>query len=491
MEKIWKKIATIFIITALIFVTNAHAGNELKHSVIKIFTVSKKYDYDNPWQLRGQLKGTGSGCIISGNRILTSAHVVADNSFLQVKKAGEARKYIARVAAISHESDLAILEVRDKNFFLNAKPVPLGTLPQVRDKVAVYGFPTGGDELSITEGVVSRIEQRRYAHSNANLLTCQIDAAINPGNSGGPVILHNRIIGVAFQSSTQGENLGYMVPVPVIKHFLKDIMDGNYRGFPSMGIFFQKMESPELRKFFKLKKPLSGVRVAEILLESPARGILKKDDILLKIDGVSIANDGSVEFRPGERTALNYIVQKKYINDRVSLEVLREGRRLSLKLRLSLPMNSTRLVPFEQYDEPPTYYINGGLVFVPLTQNYLQTWGRQWYFSAPAKLMNYYLNGFRTEEKKEVVLLSKVLADEINLGYHNLENLVIVKVNGRDIHDMKSLVKAFRENKKKYNVIVDDMNRKIIINRKKAEKLGGQILARYRITRDSSFNLVP
>ncbi len=466
------------------------AQDNLKQSVIKIFTVANTYDYDNPWQMRGQSKGTGSGCVIPGNRILTSAHVVSDSTFIQVKKAGDSKKYIARVSAISHESDLAIITVDESEFFNKVKPISIGKLPDVRDKVAVYGFPTGGDELSITEGVVSRIEQRRYAHSNANLLTCQIDAAINPGNSGGPVILNEKIIGVAFQASRGGENLGYMVPAPIIMHFLNDISDGKYEGFPEIGIFFQKMESPDLRRKFGLKEPFSGVRVAALLQDSPARGSVKIDDIIMKIDGVDIANDGTAEFRPGERTSLDYVVQRKYINDILNLKILRNGKEIDVKMRLSVSMNSTRLVPFEMYDTPPTYYINGGLVFEPLTKNYLQEWGNQWFFSAPSKLMNYYINGVRTENRKEVVLLTKVLADEINLGYHDLDNLVIVKVNGRNISDMDSLVKAFTENTGDYHIIIDDINRKIVINKKKSEHFGERILKRYRISKDRSPNLV-
>jgi len=474
----------------LIFICcNIFAENKLKNSVVKIYVVSRNYDYDNPWQLSGQSKGTGSGCIISGNRILTSAHVVSNTTFIQVKKAGDSRKYIAMVSAVSHESDLAILAVKDKSFFNDANAVSIGNLPEVRDKVAVYGFPTGGDELSITEGVVSRIEQRRYAHSNANLLTCQIDAAINPGNSGGPVIFNNKIIGVAFQSSTRGENLGYMVPAPIINHFLIDINDGKYEGFPELGIYFQQMESPDLRKNLSLREPLSGVRVAALLHDSPARGILKKDDIILEIDNVSIANDGTVEFRSGERTSLDYVVQKRYINDILKVKVLRNSRVINLKLRLSVPMNSARLVPFEKFDTPPTYYIYGGLVFAPLTKNYLKAWGRQWFFSAPSKLMNYYINGVRSKEKREIVLLIKVLADEINLGYHDLDNLVIVRVNGHDISDMKSLVRAFRKNKKNYHVITDDINRKIVIDRKRTEKFSSRILKRYRISNNISEDL--
>ncbi len=485
-----KHISKLLMLAAFIFtVSILPAESLISNSVVKIYIVSSTYSYDNPWQMAGQSKSTGSGCIIEGNRILTNAHVISNSTFIQVKKAGEADKYIARILAVSHESDLAILTVDNPDFFKNSAAIKIGELPQVRDKVAVYGFPTGGDEMSITEGVVSRIEQRNYAHSSANLLTCQIDAAINPGNSGGPVILNDMIAGVAFQASSMGENIGYMVPSPIIKHFLTDIKDGKYDGFPELGIMTQDMENPALREKFGMKKEHTGVMVTRILVDSPARNILEVNDVILSIDGVPVSNDGTVEFRKNERTTFAYLIQKKYINDTLPLKILRNNEVKEVKVKLTVQMNTSRLVPYEQYDVHPTYYIYGGLVFEPFTKNFLFEWGRQWYFSAPTKLISIYQNDIRTDSRRQVILLTKVLADEINQGYHDYENLVIVKVNGRSISDMKDLVKAFEENREAYDIIEDDNGVKIVLKRDSAQKFNSRILKLYQIDSDRSGDL--
>jgi S1-C subfamily serine protease len=465
------------------------AQEHIKNSIVKVYAVTSNYNYDNPWQMSGQSNSTGSGSIISGNRILTNAHVVSNHTFIQVKKAGEPDRYTARLESISHDSDLAILKVDNPDFFKGSKPIDIGELPHVRDRVVVYGFPTGGDELSITEGVVSRIEQRNYAHSNANLLTCQIDAAINPGNSGGPVIKDDRIVGVAFQTSSMGENIGYMVPAPVIMHFLKDTAKNGHGGFPELGIRTQHMENPDQRLKFNMTGDHNGVLVTGILIDSPVRDIIKIDDVILSIENVNVANDGSVEIRKGERTSMNYVIQQKYINDKISITVLRNGREQNITAKLTVPMNSTRLVPFEKYDIPPTYFISGGLLFQPLTKNYMHEWGGQWFLTAPSKLMNFYINGIRSENRKEVVLLSKVLADEINQGYHDMSNLVIERVNGQNISEMKDLVKAFESNKGLFHIIEDDAGQKIIISRDKADRFSKRILDRYKIAEDRSDDL--
>ena len=463
----------------------------ISNSIVKIYTVRSNFDYRNPWQMSGQSSGTGSGCIIDGNKILTNAHVVRNSTLLQVRKAGEAKRYTARVYSIAHVSDLAILEVDDQSFFENSEPLKIGALPNIRDKVAVYGFPTGGDQMSITEGVVSRIEHTNYAHSSAYLLTCQIDAAINPGNSGGPVIFNNKIVGVAFQGITSAQNIGFMIPAPIVNHFLTDINKNNgiYRGFPELGIRFQSMENPDVREKFQMKSNQSGVRVMGINYGSDAMDIININDVMLSVDNIEIENDGSVEFRTGERTALIYAVQRKFIGDVIFVKVLRDGEILNLEVKLTVPMNSARLVPHEQYEVSPAYFIAGGLVFSPLTKNYLLTWGSSFSSSAPPRLVDYYYNGLRAEERKEIILITRVLADEINHGYHDFRNVVIAKINDNTISAMKDVVSAFKKNNGIYHIIESDAGNQIILRKDQVDDYSGRILQTYRIGADRSENL--
>jgi S1-C subfamily serine protease len=469
------------------------AKKDPKSAVVKIYTVFNSYNYREPWQMWGQQSYHGSGCIIDGGRVLTNAHVVSDQTFIQVRRAGFAKRYTARLEIVAHECDLAILTVKDKSFFSGVTPLKIGTLPEFKDKVAVYGFPEGGDKLSITEGVVSRVEHSSYTHSSAYLLACQIDAAINSGNSGGPVIKEDKIVGVAFQGmSGEGvENIGYMVPAPVINHFLEDIKDGKYDGTPDLRMSLQKLENPDMRQKLLMKESQTGVLVNKIYPDSPARGILKQGDILLAIDGENVENDGTIEFRRGERTFLGYSVQQKYIGDQTKLRILRNGIINDAIIKLNTPIDFGRLVPHEKYDVPPTYYIMGGLVFEPLTVNYLKDFGSnsEWYYFAPTNLINKYYNGEPTDERRQVIVLIKVLADEINIGYHDHTDRVITSVNGIKISTMEDLVKAFEEHDGKYHIIEDEKGFKLVLEREKVVKNRTQILKKYRIEYDRSKDL--
>lgn len=481
-----RNLFSLFFLLATLL-TPAYAQKGLEEATVKVYTVHAEYDYDMPWQLAGQERGGGSGCIIRGNRILTNAHVVANQTFIQVKRAGEAKKYNATVEIVAHDCDLALLRVDDPNFFAGVKPMEIGTLPRMRDKVAVYGFPMGGEELSITEGVVSRIEVIRYSHSGVSLLSCQIDAAINPGNSGGPVIKDGKIVGIAFQGYMFAQNIGYMVPVPVIEHFLKDCEDGKYDGFPSIGIAYQEMDNPCLRSYFQMKEGESGVLVRHVGPMAAAKGILEVGDVILAIEGKTIANDGSINFRGTERIHFSHEIRSRFVGETIRCRILRGG----IKMDVSIPLNGgddpVRLVPYTQYDKPPSYYIVGGLVFQPLTMNYLRVWGDM--DRVPPHLATHYYHGRQTDTRREVVVLTKVLGDELTVGYDDFKDHVISSVNGKEISSLKEFVAAIEENQGDYHVLVDEWGNQLVLERKKTEEAQQRILERYKIGSDRSPDL--
>lgn len=230
--------------------------------------------------------------------------------------------------AIGTDCDVALLAVGESDFWEGISPLNLGPLPDLHDYVTVVGYPIGGDTISVTSGVVSRVEVTQYAHGSCDLLGIQIDAAINSGNSGGPVFDEQGIcIGIAFQSfaGTEAENIGYVVPTPVIEHFLSDYKrNKTFTGFPSLGITWQKLESEDLRNAFGMKNNQSGVLIRNINPTSSSFDILQPGDVLMKFDGVTLANDGTVPFRRDERISFTYLVAQKYVEDIASVVILRD-----------------------------------------------------------------------------------------------------------------------------------------------------------------------
>ena len=451
------------------------ARSDIRDSMVKIYAVQIEPYYYDPWSMNRPVTTSGSGCIIEGNRILTNAHIVSDQSFVQVRRHGDAKKYTARVAAVSHAADLALLEVADRQFFDNITPLELGDLPQVQQEITVYGFPEGGDTLSITKGVVSRVEHDAYAHSSINLLAVQIDAAINSGNSGGAVLEGEKISGVVMQYLEDSENIGYMVPTLLIKHFLNDLEDGSFDGIPDEGITVQTLENASLRGRYGLSGDQSGILVVSVAPGSPAEGKVEAGDVILNVDGYDVADDGTIEFRPRERTSVAYCVQLHQINETIRLQILRKGRVISVQIKLTRPTGSFDLVTRQRYDIRPTYYVYGGLIFIPLTQNYLMSWGEDWYNDAPKNLVALFNYGQTTVEGEEAIILSKVLPAEVNGGYHDYNDLRIVKTNGMRIHRLRDLIAAVEDGKKnRFVEFTSERGLKIVLDRKKSGESAGR-----------------
>ena len=487
------KVYIISIIVLLVFfslLSNSFASEDVREAIVKVYTVSNSPDYYNPWSMQGPRASSGSGCIIEGNLILTNAHVVGNQTFLQVRKYGDTQRFTARVVAVSHLTDLALLTVDDEQFFEGEPALSLGELPETQQEVLVYGFPMGGDMLSITKGVISRIEHQPYVHSSSVFLAGQIDAAINPGNSGGPVLVEDKIVGVVMAGIPSAQNIGYMVPVPVIRHFFKDIEDGSYDGYPSLGIGMQDMENEGLRKYYQMEPGASGVLINQVIPGSPADGKLQLGDVLVKIEDYPVGNDGTIEFRRNERTLLNYAVQQKQIGEDIILTVLREGNEEKLNINLSRSMKKDRLVPMEEYETLPTYYIYGGLVFCPLTKDLLNIWGSQWSQSAPRELVCHLLSNTPEREDQQIVVLLKALAAEVNQGYQNINSWVVDQINGEKIWNMHDLVEKVENCQEPFVIFEDQWNKKVIIDKEKAMESHYEILDIYRIPFDRSEDLV-
>ena len=464
-------------------VTTSIYANGINKSIVKVYTVSKTPDYHEPWNSTVH-RSSGSGSIISGNRILTNAHVVANHTFLEVKKYGDTKRYQAKVLYVSHDADLALLGVDDKDFFKDTLPLTFGTLPKMQDKVTVYGYPMGGNTISISTGIVSRIEHNRYAHSGQSFLSIQIDAAINPGNSGGPTISDGKIVGVVMQQIARAQNIGYMVPVDIVQHFLKDVEDGKYDGFPKLGIYMEKIENPTQKEYYKLDEDAGGILVVNILYTSPFKDILKKDDIITAIDGHKIESDGTVSFRENQYTHFKYYVDMHQYGDEVALDIIRDGKKMSLKVNLSAENSkeNSSLAEFE-YDKMPTYFMLGGYVFTPLTQNLLVS------SNQPNLPLRYGATKFPTQKHQEIVVLLKVLASTISRGDYGVSSWKIDKVNDKEFKDFKEFYHLVMDSKSKYIVLEDDDGSKIIIDRKKALDIQDELLQRYSIKSTKSTDL--
>lgn len=467
----------------------------IQSAVVRVFATTQSFDYEQPWQRMPPATGTGSGVVIRGGRVLTGAHVVADATFLQVQLESSPERFVARLVGVSHDADLALLEVEDEAFADGIEPAVLGGLPDLQEPIRVVGFPVGGEEVSITGGVVSRVEVQRYAHSQRSLLAVTVDAAINSGNSGGPVVdQEGRVVGIAFQSLEDAENIGEMVPVPLIERFLAAIDAGRSTEVPGLGISIQSLENPALRRALGLGSK-SGLRVQAVdhgtscSIAGPgddaAQTCLMVDDVLLAVEGHPIANNGTIRYRDRFRTTFDALLGERSIGDRLQLDVWRRNEQISVEIELR-PYRT--LVPSYGFDLEPLWLSFGGVIFQELSRDYLRTWGDRWWDRAPNELLHHEEAGIRTPERQGVVILSQFLAGAVNVGYADFEDEVLVAIDGRMPVDLVDLARSLDAASGAVEFKTSSGAR-IVFDADEARRADEEIRDRYGLTKDRSGRL--
>jgi len=453
-------------------------------AMVRIQATSQSPNYRIPWNSGDVSGGVGAGFMIGKNRIMTNAHVVSNARFLAVSKEGDPQPYPARVLFIAHDCDLALLTVDDPKFFKDTVDLPFGGVPEIESSVSVYGYPIGGDRLSVTRGIVSRIDFQPYSHSGVDShLTIQIDAAINPGNSGGPVLQDGRVVGVAFQgySGNVAQNVGYMIPTPVVNRFLKDVEDGSYDKYVDLTISYHPLHNPGMRKALGLPDDDIGVFVGSVHNGGVSEGILQTGDVLLSIDGLPIASDGSVKIDEGN-VEMAEVVERKFLGDSVALEILRDGK----PSKVTIPLDHTW--PFtlqaNAYDEAPRYVVFGGLVFQPVDANFMSE-------HRPEDLRlrhvfdQFVAQGFYTD-RSEIVTLSGVLADPVNAYAAPFRYQVVDTINGEKITRIDDVAAAFAKPSDYYAIQMLGLGRPLVLERKAVESARERIQQRYRLTSEEN-----
>ncbi len=457
-------------------------------AVVKIITHYIDYSYSSPWKTSSEGTRSGSGVIIGNSYILTNAHVVSNATYIIIKKENDPGIYEAGVIQIGHECDLAILKVKESSFFRETTSLEFGGIPRPRSKVTTYGYPKGGQRISITEGIVSRIEIGFYSHSaKSQLLRIQTDAALNSGNSGGPVVQEGKIVGIAFQVNTNSDNIGYMIPVPVIQHFLVDVQDGVYNGFPELGVFTVNLQSRSHREYLGMSKEQTGILVTDVVEKSSAFGHLERGDIITAVDGIPVANDESISTLFG-RLRYSFVIDMKQPGEKVKISIIRKKRNLDITFPVSI--FPERIKWYNEYETQPEYFIFAGIVFQPLSREYMKTWNK-WWLNAGKRMRYYYFYHMRDRllpERQEFIVINNVLPDRVNTYISDIKDVVVSEINNRPIHSLIDVVRAFKKPVGDYHIIkIDGIYSPLLIKAKDVDEADKRIMKKYNIPHLKSF----
>jgi S1-C subfamily serine protease len=461
----------------------------IQKSLVRITATEVAPDYRAPWNAGMLGRGIGAGFVIDGNRIMTNAHVVSNSRYLTVERDGDPNKYPAKVLFVAHDCDLALITVDSPNFYKNMVPLKFGGIPELESTVSAYGYPIGGERMSVTTGIVSRIDFQLYTHSSIDQhLAIQISAQINPGNSGGPVMQNTKVVGVAFQgySGDVAQGVAYMVPTPVINRFLKDVSKGRYDGYVDLGLTYGKLQNPAQRKFLGLKDDGRGVIVWTVVQAGPCAKILRPGDVLLSIDNHPIASDGNVELE-GERVEMPEVVERKFKRDNVKFEIWRDKQSTTGSVQLdTVP---PYLMQSHRYDVRPRYVVYGGLLFQPLSLDLLEAYQPQ--DLRLRHFFDFYVIDQVYLEHPDVIVLTNILPDPINTYLAPYRGQIVDQINGKKIHTLEELTKVLAEPADRLVIDMIGDGPPLVLDPKQVEAARERIRMRYNVVREQNLDEQP
>jgi S1-C subfamily serine protease len=415
-------------------------------SVVRVNSTNQDYDFFRPWSKKNPRDIHGLGAVLPGDRVLVTAQMVANHSYVELERAETGQRSDAKVACVDYEANLAILTPDTPHFLDGLKPLDLAPDAAVGDRVNVIQLESN-DALVSTPGPITTIEVNHYQLESTAFLIYRLSVPLQyrDGSFTAPVLKDGKLVGILMRYDPRTQSVD-VLPSPVIAHFIKDADSGNYQGFPHAGMEYAPMRDPQLRHFAQAPAGESGVYVTEVAKDSPAdKAGVHVGDVLMEIAGHAIDQDGNYDEPPYGRIAFsNFISTHCYAGQKAPVKLLRQGQPLDLEITLA--HESAQDYVSEPYviDRAPRYVVVNGLIFQELSRQYLKEWGPDWQKQAPQRLvyLDRYQSALVPQGHKRIVVLSQTLPVASNVGYDDLKYLVVTSVNGLPVNSLDDLSQA-------------------------------------------------
>jgi len=265
-------------------------------------------------------RSLGSGFIIDREgHIITNNHVIEGASEIRIRLSTE-KEFEAEVIGRDPKTDIALIKIKS---WKDLPVVELGDSDklEIGEWVMAIGNPFGLSH-TVTVGIVSA--KGRVIGSGPYDDFVQTDASINPGNSGGPLFnINGEVVGINTAIVAAGQGIGFAIPINVAKEIIPQLKKKGKVTRGGIGVYVQKL-TPDLAKSFGLEKS-KGALVADVIPGSAAEaGGIRRGDVIIKFDGKEI----------DEMNELPRVVASTPVGKEVEVGILREGKPLTLKLKV-------------------------------------------------------------------------------------------------------------------------------------------------------------
>jgi S1-C subfamily serine protease len=425
---------------------------DVKSSVVRISSTQQTWNLWQPWEKNAPRRRRALAAIVGPQLVVTTAELVADATYLEFESADGSRFTPARVIATDHEANLALLgpasEEQGATFFEGTVPFEISTPPAIGDSLKILQLEDNGLPI-LTEGTLQSVGTSPNLLPGQSFLTYRVKASMQSASSSYtlPVLNGRKLAGVLISYNSKDQRSD-VISTDILARFINESSEGSYSGFPSLGASVTRTEDSSFRQWLKLGDDQGGMYIRSIRKGGAAdRAGLLKGDVLLSVDGQQIDRRGYYEHPNYGSVSWGHLIRgEKSSGDTITLSLLRDGEPLELKATVESEDDGARLVPSHLFNRAPNYLVKGGLVFQELSLPLLQSFGDDWRTRVPLNLLDTYENPENYQDSMDrVVFLSGAIPTPATVGYERLRNLIVRKVNGSDIRDMKSLIRAFED----------------------------------------------
>jgi len=420
-------------------------------SIVRVNATLQDYSFLRPWEKGAPTPRRGLGAVLEGNRVLITAEMCVNATFLELEHPSSGARVTARIAGIDYEANLAVLEPADTNskVFEGLEPLVFDDTVVAGDTLQVWQVEDNGDGVS-TDVDVLRVDVGRYFIPGSVFLLYQVKGSLQARTNSFtlPVVKNGKLVGMLLSYSSK-EQTASVLPTPIVEAFLADIADGNHEGFPNLGISFAQTLDETFREFNGIADQEGGIFVREVGKGGSAdKAGIKEGDVILSINGQPIDSRGNYNHPKYGKLSFSHLVRGGVkVGETIPLKLIRDGKPLTIDVTLARKMPEDFLIDPYMFDRGPKYVIFGGMIFQELTLPYLESWGEDWTNRAPFNLV--YANSephpYEEEGREKLVFLSNVLKTPSTLGYEAISSVVVTKVNGTFIKSIKDLAAAFAD----------------------------------------------
>lgn len=433
---------------------NSSKYNELKHEMSEQFSTSIKnsivhleistyvYDQTRPWFRPDTLTQHGFGVAVGPDKILTTAANIANAALIKVKIIGYSKFINATVKTVDYDANLSLLEIDEAELDEPLSPIMFEDFYQ---KSAVTSYRVNADtDIMTARGYIDRAEVIQTALSFTSQLMFMVTDASDPVGRGALYCIGDKAVGISSFGDPERKR-AELIPSARINAFLESAEGSDYRSFAEPGFNSLWLLDPYMRSKLSVPEEVEGgILVTAVHNMGTGCSMLEPMDVILAINGNDLTSYGRFEHPEYGNISYEHLITSRLEGEEMVFKVWRDGAEREVEAVAKSIITDDMLIPYQLYDQRPEYIIHGGFVFQQLTRDYLTAWGKDWMGSVPPQLINYYLkDSFNpTEAREEIVILSYVLPAQINLGYHQLRQLVVKSCNGMDINALSDILRA-------------------------------------------------